>query len=88
MTRKPKLFNILEMIVQSKIEKTEILEGMGLAGMYQDGKIYINPNQVIRQQVETLIHESLHAYYFSHGEGKVEKKVQRETDRLMRELYK
>jgi len=88
MTKIPKLKDVLEIIVQSKVEQTDLMSQMGLFGMYSDGKIYIEPNLPVRQKVETLIHEALHGYYFSFGEGEVEAKVKRETSRLMRQLYR
>jgi len=83
-----RIIDLLKVLVNYEVVHTEFPQSFGLLGLTdeKERRIYIEKRQIEREKLDTLIHELIHAYYFSLNKNISEKRVIRETSRLIQYL--
>jgi len=85
---RPTLKDVLEMVAQYEVHQRDLSRTRNLGDVETDRqRIRIHKHLSLREKLNTLIHEALHAYYFDMGHRHSERTVVRDTNRLMREIY-
>jgi len=86
---KLKLENIVDLLCTTDVKHLDLPESNDWNGLcsYQQQALYINKNQDINSNRNTVIHELYHAFWGNKGLTHTEKDVEKYTSNLYKQLY-